>query len=355
MKNMCLRCLLAAIVIPSGLVLGGCASRWGLSAEEYFAIGMAYFEIAQNVTVNRDHFFREAERWLNRARSRDRTMAASSYNLGRLHFEMGRFEEAAREFESILVRDPYNVLALRAAAYTQIRVGDIERASQLYERFLALVPESADDGYNHALVLFAMQRYAEAEQVLRRNEFALMENADFLLLYARAQHRQGRPEAIDSYAAWLAGNTDGRIRFEYAEILEGWALYARALEEYRTALEELSPTAVNPSRPEVRFAIARVLLIADPDNAEGLAELRDAVEDGYSDFDAIEELLESGRISEAVRDDIAAIIADGRRAALAREEPEPEDDTFADFFEEMFGEPFDPVTEEATEYGDEVE
>ncbi|MCL2190961.1 MAG: tetratricopeptide repeat protein, partial [Treponema sp.] len=164
MKNRCLRCFLAVIVIPAGFVLGGCASRWGLSAEEYFAIGMAYFEIAQNVTVNRDHFFREAERWLNRARARDRTMAASAYNLGRLHFEMGRFGEAANQFESILRRDPYNVLALRAAAYTRIRTGEIEKASALYERFLALVPESADDGYNHALVLFAMQRYAEAEQ-----------------------------------------------------------------------------------------------------------------------------------------------------------------------------------------------
>ena len=140
MKNRCLRCLVAAIMIPASLALGGCAGRWGLSAEEYFSIGMAYFEIAQNVTANRDHFFREAERWLNRARTRDRTMAASAYNLGRLHFEMGRFEEAANEFESILALDPYNVLALRAAAYTRIRNGQIEKASDLYERFLALVP-----------------------------------------------------------------------------------------------------------------------------------------------------------------------------------------------------------------------
>jgi len=340
---MCLRCFIAVIVIPVGFVLGGCANRWGLSAEEYFAIGMAYFEIAQNVTVNRDHFFREAERWLNRARARDRTMAASAYNLGRLHFEMGRFEDAAREFESILVRDPYNVLALRAAAYTRIRSGEIEKASNLYERFLALVPESADDGYNHALVLFAMQRYAEAEQVLRRNEFALMENADFLLLYARAKNRQGRPEAIDSYATWLAHNTDGRVRFEYAEILENWALYARALEEYRAALEELGPAATNPSRPEVRFAIARVLLIADPGNVEGLSELRGAVEDGYADFDAIEGLLDDDRISAYDRDDILAIIADGRRIAVG---PAEETDPFAEMFEEIFGEPFHEETPE---------
>ena len=355
MKSRYMPCFVAAIAICAGLVLGGCASRWGLSAEEYFAIGMAYFEIGQHRTANRDHYFREAERWLNRARARDRTMAASAYNLGRLHFEVGRFEDAASQFESILARDPYNVLALRAAAYTRIRSGDLAMASALYERFLALVPESADDGFNHALVLFAMQRYAEAEQVLRRNEFALLDNADFLLLYARAQNRQGKPEAIDSYATWLAQNTDGRVRFEYAEILENWALYARALEEFRAAHEELGATAVNPSRPEVRFAIARVLLVADPENAEGLSELRGAVGDGYADFYVIEELLADDRISEYSRDEIRAIIAEGRRAAAALEE-EPED-PFADFIEEVLGEAFDdePYYEAQDDYGYGVE
>jgi len=315
MKKMGLPLLAAAAV--SGLALGGCASRWGLSAEEYFAIGMAYFEIGQNRIANRDHYFHEAERWLTRASARDRTMAASAYNLGRLHFEAGRFVESAQMFESILARDPYNTLALRAAAYMRIRSGEFERASYLYERFLALVPESADDGFNHALVLFAMRRYAEAEQVLRRNEFALMENADFLLLYARAKSRQGnRPEAIDSYAAWLAHNADGRVRFEYAELLESWGLYARALDEYRAALGELGAAAASPSRAEARFAVARVLLIADPANPEGISELRGAVSDGYDDFDAIEALLGDGRLSAYGIEGIRAVVADGRRAAL---------------------------------------
>ena len=332
MKKPCPPRVAAVFVICAGAVLGGCATR-GLSAEEYFALGMAFFEIGQNRTANRDHYFREAERWLNRARARDRTMAASAYNLGRLHFEAGRFAEAADQFESVLVHDPYNVLALRAAAYTRIRTREIERASELYERFLALVPESADDGYNHALVLFAMQRYDEAERVLRRNEFALMENADFLLLYARAQSRQGKPEAIDSYAAWLVHNTDGRVRFEYALVLEEWSLYARALEEFRLALEELGQGATDPSRPEARFAVARVLLVADPGNAEGLVELRGAVADGYDDFDAIEALLDDDRISAETGDDIRAIVADGRRAAAAPAAEEPAD-PFADFAED---------------------
>jgi len=325
------------------LAFAGCASRWGLSAEEYFAIGMAYFEIGQNRTANREHYFREAERWLNRARARDRTMAASAYNLGLLHFEAGRFGEAAAQFESILERDPHNVLALRAAAYTRIRTGEFEEASRLYERFLALVPESADDGFNHALVLFAMERYAEAELVLRRNEFALLENADFLLLYARAKSRQGRPEAIDSFAAWLVQNPGdaaaGRVRFEYAQFLESRGLYARALDEYRAALGAIGHADSGPTRPEARFALARVLLVADPGNPEGARELRGAVRDGYADFDALEALLGDGRIGAVAGDDIRAIIAEGRRAAAEGAMP------FADFYEGADGEL--PMTEDA--------
>ena len=350
-KNAILRWLLAVLAIPAVLSFGGCASRWGLTAEEYFAIGMAYFEIAQNSTSNREHYFREAERWLERARAKDRTMAASAYNLGRLHFEAGRFTEAAERFESILVLDPENVLALRAAAYTRIRSGEIEKAEKLYERFLALVPESADDGYNHALVLFAMSRYEDAEQVLRRNEFALIENADFLLLLARAQSRQDRPEAIDSYADWLTQNPQdtaaARVRFEFAEVLEKRELYARALEEFRLAHEALSATAVNPSGAEVRFAISRVLFLADPGNAEGMAELKGAVEDGFRDFDAIEGLLDYETISEDDKDEIRAIVEEGRRAAEPAEPaPTPADDAFADMVEELFGDENDEKSDD---------
>ena len=285
-----------------------CASWGAASAEEYFSIGMAYYDIGK---------YADAEKWLNRAKAKDKTMSASEYNLGRIAFETGRYEEAAKHFESILKRDPNNVMALKAAAYTRIRSGEIEKAAVLYDKLLAIVPESADDGYNYALVLFAMKKYEEAEQVLKNHEFALLDNNDVLLLYARAQKEQGKPEAIDSFAAWLANNNDVKVRYEYARMLEDGELYARALEEYRTALTGLTATSTDPTKGELRFTIARLLLIADAESTEGASELRGAVSDGYNDFDAIEELLSDGRISAANKDEIKAVIADGRHAAEA--------------------------------------
>ncbi|MCL2762027.1 MAG: tetratricopeptide repeat protein [Treponema sp.] len=291
-------CLLAIVIFA------GCASRGAASAEEYFAIGMAYYDIGK---------FAEAEKWLNRAKAKDRTKSASEYNLGRIAFELDRYEDAAKHFESILKRDPRNVLALKAAAYTQIRLGDLKKASALYDRLLALVPESADDGYNYALVLFAMEKYAEAEQVLKNHEFALLDNSDVLLLYARTQKIQNKPEAIDTFANWLINNDDAKVRYEYAQLLEEQELYARALEEYRAALESLTSSSVNPTKPELHFTIARVLLIADAGSTEGITELQEAVEEGFSDFDAIEALLVDERISAANRDALRTIVTEGRR------------------------------------------
>jgi tetratricopeptide (TPR) repeat protein len=269
-------------------------------AHEYFEIGMAYFELGK---------YEDAEKWLNRARQSNRTMTASTYNLGRIAFEQQRYEEASRLFESILKRDPDNVLALRAAAYSRIRAGDINIAEKHYSRLFELVPERADDGYNHALVLFAMGRYAEAEEVLEQFPLALLEANDTLLLYARIQTANNKPQAIDHYSAWLLNNTDPKVRFEYAAILEKNELFARALEEYRKALTEVPASGGDISKAEINFAIARVLLIADGASAEGITELQNAINEGFKNIAALEELSNHRRITAANRDRIRNIIS----------------------------------------------
>jgi tetratricopeptide (TPR) repeat protein len=306
MKKFSLLFFLLSFSSALGLVLGSCASWGAASAEEYYAIGMAYYDMGK---------YDEAEKWLNRAKAKDKTKNASEYNLGRIAFEAKRYDDAIKHFEAILKKDPNNVLALKAVAYTYIKNGNIDKASGMYKRLLALVPESYDDGYNYALVLFAMKKYDEAEQVLKTYEYALLDNSDVLLLYARTQKEQGKPEAIDTYASWLVNNNDAKVRYEYAQLLEGQEMYARALEEYKTAYEGLTATSVEPSKPELRFTIARLTLTADAENKEGAAELKAAVEEGYKDFDEIEKLLDDERVSAASKDEIRAIVTEGRRAA----------------------------------------
>ncbi|MDR0463675.1 MAG: tetratricopeptide repeat protein [Treponema sp.] len=284
MKNKIISLFLFLIIFS---FLNGCTGM-AASAEEYYTIGMAYFDNGK---------YEEAEMWLNRARQADRTMTASVYNLGRIAFERQRYREAASHFENILEKDPDNVLALKAAAFTRIRTGDLEIASRHYSRLLTLVPESADDGYNHALVLYAMERYGEAEDVLNKYPFALLENNDVMLLHARTLKAQNKIEAIDSYSNILSISSDPKVRYEYAQLLEYHKIYARSLEEYRQALSQTQASSSDPARRDIHFSIARVLLTADGENSEGITELESAVNDGFKDISLIEELLNIDGVS----------------------------------------------------------
>jgi tetratricopeptide (TPR) repeat protein len=283
-----------------------CVSRTRASkAEEYYALGMAYFDLGR---------YGEAEKWLIQARALDKTRLASEYNLGRIAFETGRYEDAIHFFDGILDKDPDNVMALQAAAYARIKAGDLDRAEALYERVLALVPESADDGYNYALVLNALKKPEKAEEVLSKYPYALLNNKDVQLLYARSQGAQHKPEAVDSYSRWLFDNSDNQVQYEFALVLEENALYARALEEYRKLLTALPGDGASQEgalrRSAIQFAVARLLLTADAENPQGITELELAVSEGFSDTEALNKLLEDKAVTASAKDAIRKIIGD---------------------------------------------
>ena len=305
------------LIVLCSLLIVNCSSM-AASAEEYYEIGMAYYNLNK---------FEDAEKWLNRAKQVDKTYAASQYNLGRIAFERKRFDEAAKIFESVLKKDPNNILALRAAAYTRIKLGDIETAQKHYSRLLKLVPESSDDGFNHALVLFAMERYGEAEEVLEKYPFAMQDNKEIQLLFARSQGKQNKVEAIDNFSSWLTANPDYsdktalvRARYEYAQVLEHHEFYARALEEFRKAHTDAAANSVEPSKNEIRFAVARVLLVAESESNTGVTEMQGAVDDGFKNIEKIEDLINHAKISAANKTALNAIVDNLKREKFAEEE-----------------------------------
>jgi tetratricopeptide (TPR) repeat protein len=314
--------LSAVLLVIVLMCVSACLTGGATSAEEYFSLGMAYYDQGK---------YDEAEKWLNRARMVDKTRVASEYNLGRIAYETGRYEEAVRLFERVLARDRDNGLALKAAAYSRIKVGDLVGAEGLYERALELEPESADQGYNYALVLMALDKPEKAEEVLSKYKILMAENKNTLLLLARAQKAQNKVEAVDTYSEWLQGSSDARVRYEYAQVLEAAEFYARALEEYRTVISALpqgqaSTDPAVPARTDVRVTAARLLLIADPEKEDGITELETAVTEGLTDTEKLTSLLDEPGISEAYKTEIRKIIEGietAQAAAAATEESEP--------------------------------
>jgi tetratricopeptide (TPR) repeat protein len=302
---------LIGCIVFSGFLFSCMTEVRAAKAEEYYALGMAYFDLGR---------YEEAERWLTMARNTDKTRLASEYNLGRIAFETGRYEEAVRRFDTILEKDPDNVMALKSAAYGRIKTGEFDEAERLYERVLILVPESVDDGYNYALVLNAIKKPEKAEEVLLKYPYALVDNKDLLLIYARSLGAQHKPEAVDSYSQWLAANSDPQVQYEFALILEENGLYARSLEEYRKILVMLpgdnivGGTETELRRSSIQFSIARVLLIADAENPQGITELRLAISEGYTDTEALKKLLEDEKILPSAKEEIRTIIDEVERA-----------------------------------------
>jgi tetratricopeptide (TPR) repeat protein len=290
--------------------LSACVSA-GVSAEECYTVGMAYFDMGK---------YTEAERWLNRAMSIDKTKTASEYNLGRIAFENKRYTEALAHFERVLKRDPQNSLAMKAVAYTHIKMGNIEQAETLYQKVLTLLPESADDGYNYALFLYAIEKYEESETVLAGYPHALFENNDMILLAARVKKAIHKPEAVDMYERYLEAKNDAQVRYEYVTVLEENGFYARALDECRATLKDLPDTTQNPSKPFLRYTIARLLMIADSESDEGITELEAAVTDGFKDVEVLEKLLEDSAISDTHKEGIQRVI-NGIKRVPQKEEP----------------------------------
>jgi tetratricopeptide (TPR) repeat protein len=221
-------------------------------------------------------------------------------------------------------------MALRALAYTRIKTGEIEKTEALYRRVLELIPESLDDGFNHALVLFAMEKYEESEALLLSREAVIAEHSDMLLLFARVRRALDKVEAVDSYAQWLSENSDARVRYEYAQTLEKAELYARALEEYQGALAEFPADDKKPGKADVYFDLARVLLVADSENPQGMTELRNALDGGFEDQEALDALARNDRIPESVRAEIQELLKGNRQKPPAAEPPPEESEPSED-------------------------
>ncbi len=298
--------LVAGILLAFLAALSSCAGVQAASAEEYYNLGIAYYDLGK---------FAEAERWFQKAARADKTRVASEYNLGRIAYETGKAEEAARIFERLLEKDGDNVVTLKAAAFARLKNGDFEKAAAHYERVVTLLPETEDATYNYALVLHGMKQDERALEILGPLLIRHPEDADALLLRARVEKSLGRPEAVDSYAARLERGDDPVIRREFAEACEAAGLYVRAVESYDLILKAGKADAAGVGRGVVRFAKARALLIAGGEGLGdgGLKELETALAEGFKDRTALDALVADDRV--AAKEEVARIVdAAGKQA-----------------------------------------
>jgi tetratricopeptide (TPR) repeat protein len=275
---------------------------------------MAYYEMGSKETdqSKRQSDFENAQKWLTRASAANKTQTASQYQLGQIAYETQHYTEALKYFKKILKKDPKNVMALKASAYTMIMMGKIDDGKKRYQEVNALEPESVDSGYNYALVLYFCKDYQGAYDVLNKFSATLASNKDGSLLLARIDKALDKPEAIDAYNNWLASFKDDaeapEVSYEYGELLEKDELYAKAIDNYKTAYSKLTKDSKPANKADVSFALGRAMLLADPTSDDGLKQLQTAVKtDGFSDTDQLDALAKDDRIGKAHQSAVQAL------------------------------------------------
>ena len=288
------------------LILSGCTStiRGSELSLEYYNLGNAYYDLAD---------YDKSILYFQKAISIDNDNTKASFNLAMAFVAAGRAAEARVVLEQLLVQDPKNQNILEALAYACYAQGDALRAIDIYRQILEATPANSKVRYNLAVILWKVER---SEEALDAFTMILEEDPDDLeALYNRGQLllELGRTEeAVEVFEAYLQiqpGSGDAYMHLADAYRIE--ERYDRALEAYEQVI------ASDKKRVEAWFysAVIQLTKIEDPDR--GLNALSQALEGGFSNQEAIDELLADPELLE--RDRVEALV---QRRGLLRTEVE---------------------------------
>lgn len=271
-------CVLAA----AGLVLSfpSCASapKTAEAAQEWYAIGNAWFDKRE---------WKRAGEAYSRAIALDPSLAGASYNLARALAEAGDYPAALRALADLEKRDPGNVRVLAAKAYALYKSGDATAALRAYEEVLRLDPYTADAVYNAALLKSEAGERESAVADLERLVAVKSEDASAFLLLGLLRAELGRrDEAI------AALETARRLGKADAAALERLGLLYSEARRFSEAMDTLvAATQADGKRASAWFALARLRLAVAEDGTAGMEALKRALDEGFSDREAIVALL----------------------------------------------------------------
>jgi tetratricopeptide (TPR) repeat protein len=188
--------------------------------------------------------------------------------LGLVYAQLGRIEDARREFGTVLASNPQQPLALLEGARLELRAGEIDVAQPLVERLLEVSPDSAEAHYVAGQLA---EERSEPERARTAYERAFELDASHAqALYRLAAVREtlgdaaGAQQARDAYAeverlggdvaeklaAMNSRPTDPRAKYEYAKALARARRYDQALQTYNQLIA-LDPAALNAVDPKL--------------------------------------------------------------------------------------------------------
>ncbi|MFP4330995.1 MAG: tetratricopeptide repeat protein [Spirochaetaceae bacterium] len=259
------------------LLIAGCATdpRVTEIASEYYNLGNLYFEI--------DEYERSYEFYL-KARELDPTIIAANYNLARLELERDDPQAALSLLRELEEEDEDNLLIQETIAYALNQLGDQREAETLYREILAQDPGRVSALYNLSLLT---EESREAIDLLRTAADLAVEDEEILRrlisLLSSAESEESAAVYLERLRRLVAD--DRSSLEEVARQYEALGYPQEAVETFELLIE------IDPREEEYYFSQARILLTTIGNDRNGLIALESALEEGFSDSQAIEALL----------------------------------------------------------------
>lgn len=164
---------------------------------------------------------------------------SASYDDGEAAYRAGRYADAEAIFAAYTERKPENVFGHYMAGLSAWKAGDLARATQSFDRALAIDSTHVKSLLNSARVYFELGKADSARERVERALAIDPTDVDGLRLFARALYNTGDvPGAIDAYRnvlihdeqdAWSMNNL-GLIYIEQGNYEDAIAPLARAVE-----------------------------------------------------------------------------------------------------------------------------
>lgn len=268
-------------------------------AEEYYNLGNAYFGLER---------YEEAANYYRRALNLSPNLERANYNLARSLVAAGDFAGAIALLEELRANEQESVRLTETLAYAELRAGERERAVELYEEVLELSPYRVNALYNLGVIARRADNHRRAAELLSRAGDAAPNDLDVQFHFGLALLATEQPEraiaALERYTTEASDPPLDRL-LEIAEAYEEARYFSRALDTYSAVLDR------DEQNPGALFGRARVLLTGAEEPEEGLSALRSALQAGFTDDQAIsdllarDDLLEPGRVREVLEENDA--------------------------------------------------
>ncbi len=247
-------------------------------AEEYFNLGNIYFELGE---------YESSFEYYQRAIALTDEVPGAGYNLARLHERREEFDEALTVLDELIADDPENGLYRETRAYVLFRAGRSEDARALYADLIGDHPARVRIRYNLAVFELLDERPEEALAVLDGGIDFARDDPEYRWLTAEAAYlSEDEERAVRELELFRALSEDdnerlGRLASRQAE----WGFSLAAL-ELLTAIPELAEDDVS-----LRFLEAQLYLLDTPEFDLGVGSLELALDNGFDDRVAIDELV----------------------------------------------------------------